>query len=229
MRASAKGRSEVLSAIGFVFELIKLLVERMRHVGADDEALKRLVRPTCKSLIAQIVHLIINGVPFDPPVWKTIHRGMSRSGDQAREFLQNAGVVVDHLESYFSTAKFGLPGSSSVELVCATSEELGFSQTTRYEHIIEAIESRGYELCEPEDLIPIRLASLNETGNKPLWLATKPMVEAGHGRGGEYIVGLGRYDEQSDKKCWVGKCWFYLDGISPECVFVFRKPNPITS
>ncbi len=162
----------VLSVLGFVFELYRLIVHGLEKRKGGIEHLRRLIKEP--QLLDRVLDLVVLEPLREWKTWKTIvHPKGKLMPEEVFQTLKQANcrVTVCFKEAMRSFGPFSYETDTAVELALVSSAELGFDESVSYEDILERAQILGLDLCRPEDAPRLRLSYLDQPRDEGLEMA----------------------------------------------------------
>ena len=94
-------------------------------------------------------------------------------------------------------------GEKPVSLIFPTGRDLGLTASAPYREFLRAGQAKGYELCDPEVGLYLRIHDSNQPVNDVYWMAMEPIADR---RGDPYVFGL----EHDSDGLWLRARWTAL-------------------
>ncbi len=170
----------LLSVIGFIFELIRVVVHGLEKRNGTIGHLRRLIKEP--KLADRVFDLIIEQPVREQPVrvwktWKTITHSVGRKdADGFRIVLVQVGRrISDWANNLLNTVVFSkYIATTTVPLVVVTNAELGFASGATFRETCDKGREMGLDLCLPEDGPELRRKYINQPKGEWLILAMEP-------------------------------------------------------
>jgi hypothetical protein len=168
-----KKKSEFLSALGIMFEIVKALIQTLLDNGGTDDDLRRIQAD--KGLRKEIVNLILSRRPsrlWKP--WKTItHKAGKQTAESFRSVLAQAGCRIgDWANKLLNRVGFSEYASeTTVDLIVVSNAELGLNVGATFRETCERGLKMGLGLCLPEDGPELRRQYLDQPMGERLVMA----------------------------------------------------------
>lgn len=168
----------MLSVVGFVFELVRVIVNALRKRNGTVDHLRRLLKEP--ALVDKVFDLIVDtNKQMVWPIWKTIKLGTGfKTADDFRAVLKQGGFKIgEWANNILGKPVFVVDNEETeVDLVKITVAELGFKDGATRQDICQRAKELGLELCPPEVGPQLRLQYKDQPLGEWLVIAMEPIT-----------------------------------------------------